>query len=141
MASFGNASVVESLWRTLTADEQRRVTHLLNFASAIIRSRVPDIDDRITAGSLDASFAGQIAAAMVIRVLKNPDGHSQESIDDFSYQIDAALATGALYLSDDEFKALRGRRPRSFSIRPSPPQCTEADLEQVALNRARWAEP
>jgi hypothetical protein len=43
----------------------------------------------------------------VVRVLRNPDGKLQESIDDYSYRRADSVADGALYLTDEEWRLLR----------------------------------
>jgi hypothetical protein len=139
MAAFADPDVVEGLWRELTESEATQVLNLLAFASGLIRAQVLDVDDRITDGRLDGEFVGQITALMVIRALKNPDAHRAESIDDFSYEIDAAQATGSVYLSDDELKVLRGRRARSFTIATARSAPTFDELERAAAFRREWA--
>ena len=136
MASFASTSDVEGLWRTLTEDEKVIAGNQLTFASAIIRQAVPDIDDRIAAGTLDADLVKNVAVSMVLRVMRNPDGKLEESIDDYSYRRDSAQSTGAMYLSDSELKLLKARRSRSFSVAPYRPTVTVEDHEAVALVRA-----
>lgn len=138
MADFATYQDVEGLWRPLTADEQTVATNLLRFASAIIRSKFPAIDDRIAAGDLDGDLATVVAAEMVKRRLQNPSGLRSESVDDYSFTRDQEHSAGGLYLTDDEVTLLSGRRVRSFSITPATPSPTEADLALIAEHRAGW---
>jgi hypothetical protein len=58
---------------------------------------------------------------MVLRVLNNPNGKLQETQDDYSYRLDAAVSTGALYVSEAEVALLGANNSVSgsgFTIRP-----------------------
>lgn len=88
-------------FRTLSANELEVGGTLLDDAYNIILVRVPSTADRL----LDAAFGAvvvQVQCAMVLRVLRNPDGKLEESVDDYRYRLDQAVSTGALYLSDAE---------------------------------------
>lgn len=76
---FATASDLAGLWRPLTADETPIADNLLVQASAMLRDRWPDIDDRIAAQTLDAAMAKQAVCDMAKRVMRNPDGASQRS--------------------------------------------------------------
>jgi hypothetical protein len=58
---------------------------------------------------------------MVLRVLNNPEGKLQETIDDYTYRLDQSVSTGALYLSDAESSLLTssGGSDGAFTIRPA----------------------
>ena len=43
---------------------------------------------------------------MVLRVLRNPNGVRQESIDDYTWIRDNAVSAGLLYVADDEVENL-----------------------------------
>jgi hypothetical protein len=75
-------------------------------------------------GNPDDSFVSlvvQIECAMVLRVLNNPEGKLQETIDDYTYRLDQSVSTGALYLSDAESSLLTssGGSDGAFTIRPA----------------------
>jgi len=96
-------------FRTLTDQEKTVGTTLLGDAFNVIVSTVPTVADRLDATPVDAAFKSlvvQIECAMVLRVLNNPDGKLSETIDDYTYRLDAATSTGALYLSDAELSLL-----------------------------------
>lgn len=107
-------------FRTLSSAEITVGETLLEDAYTIILVRVPSAADRLT----DAAFKGlvvQVQCAMVLRVLRNPDGKLEESIDDYRYRLDQAVSTGALYLSDAEVALLSAGDESSdsaWSIRP-----------------------
>lgn len=99
-----------TLGRALTVDEAGKVMLLLQHAAGKLRQQVPQLDQRLAAGTLDPTAVAAVSTAMVHRVMLNPDGRrtASESIDDFSrsWTVDAALSTGALYVSDDELAGL-----------------------------------
>jgi hypothetical protein len=47
-----------------------------------------------------------VVVAMVVRVLRNPDGKPQESLADYAYTRDAVSASGELTVTDDELELL-----------------------------------
>lgn len=126
-APFATYSDVEDIWRPLSDAEQDVVSAWLSQAAVEIRSEVPTVDDRISAGVLDAAVPKMISARMVRRVMINPDGLRSfaRSIDDYqrSGTFDTALSAGELYLTDRERRRLAGM-PESaqsaFSIRLGP---------------------
>ena len=54
---------------------------------------------------------------MALRVLRNPDGKVEESIDDYRYRRDALLASGVLHVTDDELADVTPGRRQRRSIR------------------------
>lgn len=110
MALATLADLADRLGRDLTDSETRRATAWLDDASALIISRFPQYETAPTAVSK------KVVCAMVLRVLTNPDGKRQESIDDYSYTVDSSRSTGEVYLSDDEVAELRARPGGAFSI-------------------------
>ncbi|MET8982135.1 hypothetical protein ABZX85_41785 [Streptomyces sp. NPDC004539] len=101
----------DRLGRDLTDAETRRATAWLEDASALILARFPQYATAPTAVSK------KVCCAMVLRVLSNPDGKRQESIDDYAYTVDSARSTGEVYLSEDEADELTSRPGgRAFSI-------------------------
>lgn len=110
--------------RALTTQEVTVGGVLLTDAFGIITARVPSVATRLDATTVDAAFEAlvvQVQCAMVLRVLNNPDGKFEESGDDYSYRRDAAVSTGALYISDAEASLLSvgdNTSDGAFTIRP-----------------------
>lgn len=109
--------------RTLSTVEQSVGTTLLGDAWTIITTTLPGLSTRLDTdtGSL-SDLVVQVECAMVLRVLNNPEGKLQETLDDYSYRLDAARSTGSLYLSDFERSLLvdgGGPSEGAFTIRPS----------------------
>jgi hypothetical protein len=82
----------------------------------------PSIATRLDAGDLPfKALVIQVLCAMVLRVLSNPNGKLEESIDDYRYRLDAAVSTGSLYATDAEIALLSagdGASDGAFTIRP-----------------------
>lgn len=95
--------------RPLTSDEVAWVATALEDAFGQIVQQVPGIDERLDATPSDEALRKlviQVQSAMVLRVLRNPDGVLEQTIDDYRRRLDAAVSTGALYLSDAERRLL-----------------------------------
>lgn len=142
--SFATPSDVAAAWRPLTDLEEITVATQLAYASAIIRTNVPDIDDRLAAGKVDPTLVRGITVEMVLRQARNPTGvtSTSESLEDYQYSeaYSEEVATGSIFLADAELALLqrpRRRRRGAFSIAPGidPPTC--AAYAQVAAARAR----
>lgn len=97
---------IEDRWRPLSAAERQVASSLLVDAWAVLVSHDPTIATRITAATLDPALLRTVLVAMVLRVMRNPEGKRQESIDDYSWTLDSAVSTGALYVSADELRLL-----------------------------------
>jgi len=108
MTSLVIVSDLVARWRPLSASESIVAQSYLDDAQGIVLVRRPTLLADITAGTVDAANVVTVVTAMVLRVLKNPDGKGEESIDDYRYKRDAAIASGALYVSDDELRLVTG---------------------------------
>jgi hypothetical protein len=117
---FGTPADVEERWgRPLTAEQVTLVVSLLAAASRMIRAQLADVDARIADGWLDPALVVDVAVEMVLRVLRNPSGLTQQSAGPYEGRYDDRVAAGFLYLKDDEAALLSGRhgRPRVGSVR------------------------
>ena len=120
MADYATVADVTSRWRPLTAAETTVAGALLADASAILRARVPRLDDRVDDDTLDAALPRSVCVQMVLRVLRNPDGLISEQIDDYGIRR-ADSAAGSLHVTSDEL-ALLTEAPGSgaaFTIAPA----------------------
>lgn len=112
-------------FRTLSPAELDVGETLLGDAWAIVLAAKPSVADRLDASPPDLVFRSlvvQTLCAMVLRVLSNPDGKLEESQDDYRYRLDAAVSSGALYLSDAELARLSegdGEPDGAWTIGPS----------------------
>lgn len=84
----------------------------------LIRARVPDIDERVAAGTPPATTMTMVVANVVIRKLKNPDGKVQEGLDDYNYRLNENARRGELFLTDEEWSLILSTPSGAFSVRP-----------------------
>jgi hypothetical protein len=114
---------LESRWRPLSVQETTNAQTFLDDAWLMLRRRFPGLADDVLVDADLAAEAVRVMATAVLRVLKNPDGMRQESIDDYSWTRDQAVSAGLLYFADGEFDALYPDSSTtgafSFSMLPS----------------------
>jgi len=112
----------------------------LNDAELILRNRIPDLLTRI----LDPEHPEyrdiviMIESEMVLRLIRNPEGYSQESDGNYSYAIYQAVASGRLEVLGPEWDLL-GSGAGMYVITPQIGGC----LQEGALDpcRAGWDPP
>lgn len=101
------------------AAEIAQVTAWLADTEVLIRARVPDIDERVAAGTPPAATVTMVVSNVVIRKLQNPDGKIQEGLDDYNYRLNENARRGELFLTDDEWALILGPvASGAFSVRP-----------------------
>jgi hypothetical protein len=116
--SFATIEDVEFLWRPLAQEEVGAASVLLARVSALVRTRIPDIDTRIAGDPNFGVLATGVVVDAVLRVLRNPEGYTSEQIGAYAYS--RAAGASGLYLTDLEWAlllppaAVRG----AFTIRP-----------------------
>ena len=113
---------VEGRWRPLSDNERLIAATLLDDAFNLIVNEDPTIDTRLDAETLAVGLVRQVLAQMVMRVLKNPDGIRQESIQDYSQTRDDNTASGLLMVTDAELDLLAAddtQQSDAFTIRPA----------------------
>lgn len=119
-------SDLEARWRPLTADEKIVAQALLDDAWSIASAQVPGLPLAVDSNRVPLGVVRATIASMVVRVLRNPEGVRQWSVDDYSETRDASVAGGALYMSPEERNLLAlsigQRRPGAFSVAPAPVQ-------------------
>lgn len=118
MTDYATVSDVEALLgETIAADSPTftQVTALLTGAHALVRSRVPAIDARVSAGTVSADAVKYVITDMVLGVLRNPSGLKMEIRGIFQRQIDTSQANARMALSDDQL-AILGEFGSNYSI-------------------------
>lgn len=115
---------IEDRWRPLTDSEYFVANALLGDAWLLLLKADPTIATRLDAvpATLDSGLVRIVLVEMVKRVLRNPDGISQESIQDYSYTRDRATASGLLVVTDEELDLLASddtTASDAFTIRPT----------------------
>lgn len=110
-------------------DVDAALTRLIDKAEIRILARVPDLADRLSDGRTNAEVLSSVVEDMVLRVTRNPDGKKSESIDDYSWTLDASVASGMLYLSDDELALI------------VPPASSRRTVGSIRLGVPSWRLP
>lgn len=114
---------LEDRWRPLSALELTNGGTFLDDAWRMLSRRLPTLEAEIATDDDLSGEVVRILATAVLRLMKNPDGKRQESIDDYSWQRDRAVSAGLLYFTEDEISDLipggsQSRGAFSFSILP-----------------------
>jgi hypothetical protein len=108
---------IEARWRPLTEAEATTAATLLGDAWWILVGRLPNLEANMTAGTVATENVIRVLCAMVLRVLKNPEGKLEEQVDDYRYRRDSAISSGELLVTSDELADLTPGRARSKSVR------------------------
>ena len=109
MSNPATTADLEARWRPLVGQEIVNGQTFIADAWRMLKRRYKALDSTAnldTAVAADADLSAEVVrviATAVLRVMKNPDGKRQESIDDYSWQRDQAVSAGLLYISDEEF--------------------------------------
>lgn len=110
---------VESRWRPLSATETVVASALLDDAWSLINRRIPTLTASLDDNRIPLSELVRVECAMVLRVLRNPDGLVQENVDDYMLRRSTDAESGELRLTVDEQEALTyqsGTSARSVRI-------------------------
>ncbi len=99
---------LEDRFRALTEGEKTIATALLVDAWEELLARVHDLEARMADGRVTEGLVRRVVAAMVIRVLRNPEAIRQWQVDDASFTRDTLVSAGLLYASADEVGLLTG---------------------------------
>lgn len=121
MANPATTADLVSRWRPLTAQETVNGETFLADAWGMLKRRIDDLDALVAADADLSAEVVRVMATAVLRVMKNPDGKRQESVDDYSWQRDQAVSAGLLYFTDDELEELvpgTGVKGRAYTIDP-----------------------
>lgn len=92
--------------RPLSDQEQAVGAVMLEDAWALMVAQRPHVAARVATDPAFEAVVKQILCAMVLRVLRNPDGKLSERIDDYEYRRDSVTSTGVLSLTDAELDLL-----------------------------------
>lgn len=108
---------IEARWRPLVGNETTNADAFLGDAWAELLSRRPNLEDDVEAGTVSNDNVIRVVATMALRVLRNPEGWAQESVDDWSGRRNDLVADGILRVTPDELAAVTPGRARRRSIR------------------------
>lgn len=93
---------LEARWRPLSDTEAVNADALLADAWWMLTARRPSLDADVVAGSVASGNVVRVVSAMVLRVLRNPEGYRSETVDDYAYTRDELVSSGALHVTADE---------------------------------------
>lgn len=108
MANPVTTTDIADRWRPLTTAEETTAQARLGDAWAVLLSRIPDLEDRLADGRVSLELVTFVVCEMVLRALRNPGAFTQETTGPFSVTRDSSVATGGIYVTDDELAMLRG---------------------------------
>lgn len=108
---------VEDRWRPLSEQETTNATAFLVDAWGLLTDRLPTLETNIAAGAVSQQNVIRVVCAMVLRVLKNPDGYDSESVDDWTGRRAALVASGLLQVTPEELADLTPGRTNRSSLR------------------------
>lgn len=125
MADFASVGDLELFWRPLTSEEEPRAELYLSSASAIVRARVSDVDERIGSGELSADLVKFVVLQMVKRALMSADDgvgvvQEQHTAGPFNYQRSFSNPQGNLYLSKSELLMFGVGVQKAFTVDTTP---------------------
>jgi hypothetical protein len=117
MFAFATKTDVAARWRTLSTDESTLVDALLEDASDMIRVRWPDVDERLTAGTLERKTLVRVVSAMVRRAMMNRGSEGVATTNTvagpFAQNATFTNADGNLYLTAQDILDLSVATERS----------------------------
>ena len=106
MAQATASDVEVRLGRTLTTEEISLVENRLADVERMILRRIPDLADKVTAGSIDAADVVQVEADAVLRLVRNPDGYASETDGTYGYTFSREMASGRIEITREEWATL-----------------------------------
>ena len=125
MTAYATVGDLTAAWRSLTTDEEGVAEALLNRASRVLRTQIPEVDDRIESGDLDPLLVADVVCEMVRRAFTTRVAGAESAtttVGQVSQAVTYANPQSNLYLTKAE-KALlsptRGRRAFSISMLPA----------------------
>lgn len=108
---------IEARWRPLSDRERTNAEAFLGDAWSLLIGRRPTLEADVAAGTVTTANVIRVVSAMVLRVLKNPDGYESESVDDWQGRRNALMASGVLHVTGDELADVSPGRRTNRSIR------------------------
>jgi hypothetical protein len=135
MGVYADVADIELEWnQQVPPENEAHVNWVIDKAEAVLVT-IPGLAARITAGTVTAQQLKFVVAAMVVRVLRNPEGKRSETAGDYSYE----LATGSsgesgMFLTAAERRLLGvGGRAGSIPL--------VDDALEYPIKSHRWWEP
>jgi hypothetical protein len=75
---------------------------------ALVQQKFPIVEARLTSGALLERNYIRVICDAVLRIVRNPEGYSSESEAGYSYGLRPVVASGNLWLTQDDLDMLTG---------------------------------
>jgi hypothetical protein len=137
MAYAALEDVEARLMRSATEEEAVMIEQLLEQVEAIIRLRIPDLDQKILNGDISETIVVMVEVNAVMRVMNNPEAFMSETDGNYSYQRNLSGASGYLDILPIEWEWLSGARGM-FQIIPVRPGGRRVE---GGVNEDHWFPP
>ena len=109
-----------------------QVQALLEFAYIKLRGKVPGLNDKVTAGTIDRDAVKVVLVEMVQAVLRNTKGLRSETTGPFARSFDVSAASGRLTVTDEHLELLGqdvdGGAATMLLADFGLPRCAEPDM-------------
>lgn len=135
MGVYADVRAVELEWnRQVDGDALAHINWLIDKAESVLAT-IPGLSARITAGTVTETNLRYVVAAMVVRVLRNPEGKRSETAGDYSYELASGSSGDSAWSLTSAERRLLGLGGRATSL-----QLVDDALEYPIKNY-RWWEP
>ncbi|SUE29603.1 Phage protein Gp19/Gp15/Gp42 [Nocardia farcinica] len=105
--AYAEATDVQArLGRPLTDEDAALVNARLGDVEILIKSKIPDLDQKVASGDLDVDVVKLVEVEAVLRLVRNPNGFMQESDGNYSYMMAQEAASGKLEILPEEWSLL-----------------------------------
>jgi hypothetical protein len=106
MAYATPEDIEQRLGRELDESEATIVGSRLDDVEELIFLRIPDLAQRIADGKIRQRLVVMVECEAVMRLIRNPEGYTQETDGNYSYTIDSSVASGRLMILPEEWAML-----------------------------------
>ena len=115
--AYATANDVVDLWAKEPEPEvMTLIERRLAQVERMIKRRIPDLDDKVTASETFLADLVDIEADAVLRLVRNPEGYISETDGVYIYQLKSDLSTGKLTILVDEWQILGVNRLSRMSV-------------------------
>lgn len=109
--TFAVAEDVEvRLGREVSVPLRGLIEARLQDAERAIRRRIPDLDQKVLEGEIDAEDVAWVQCEAVLRLARNPEGYTAENDGNYGYELTTESFSGKLEILPDEWATLGIRR-------------------------------